>query len=191
MHERETMSRRRNEQLRDFSAEERALLIEISRAQSEPAIHVARAKMLLAVAAGETYQAAAQAAGRKQYDPVSKLVSRFNQEGLRALEPRYAGGAPIVYGTTERERILTEARRRPAREQDGTATWSLSTLRQALRQAPDGLPGISTYTIWTVLREAGITWQKNRSWCETGQVKRKRKAGVVTVTDPDAEAKKT
>jgi hypothetical protein len=33
----------------------------------------------------------------------------------------------------EQERILAEARRRPDREQDGTATWSLSTLQQALR----------------------------------------------------------
>lgn len=186
------MSRRRNEQLRVISDEERALLIEISRAQSEPASHVARAKILLAVAAGETYETAAKAAGRKHYAPVSKLVSRFNQEGVRALEPRYyTGGAPVIYGPAERERILAEARRQPVRERDGTATWSLSTLRQALRHAPDGLPGISTYTIWAVLREAGMTWQKQRSWCETGQVKRTRKAGVVTVTDPDAEAKKT
>jgi hypothetical protein len=41
-----------------------------------------------------------------------------------------------------------------------------------------------------VLKEAGWSWQKNRSWCETGKVARKRKAGVVTVIDPDAEAKK-
>jgi hypothetical protein len=86
---------------------------------------------------------------------------------------------------------LAEARRTPEREQDGTATWSLSTLQQALRQAPDGLPSVSTYTLWSVLHEAGLSWQQSRTWCETGQVKRKRKAGIVTVTDSDAEAKKT
>ncbi len=185
------MSRHRKEQLRDLSQDERELLVQIGRAPSEPASHVARAKMLLAVADGQTYEQAARAAGRKASDPVSKLVRRFNQEGLSALAPRYGGGAQVQYGLAERERILDEARRTPDREQDGTASWSLSTLQQALRQAPDGLPNVSTYTIWSVLHQAGLSWQESRTWCKTGEVKRKRKAGVVTVTDPDAEAKKS
>jgi hypothetical protein len=40
-----------------------------------------------------------------------------------------------------------------------------------------------------VLREAGWSWQKDRTWCETGKVKRKRKGEIVQVTDPDATAK--
>ena len=183
------MSRRRNEQLRELSQDERELLEQIARAQSEPASHVAQAK-LLAVADGRTYQQAAWAAGRKASDPVSSLVSRFNREGLTALAPRHGGGAQVEYGARERERILAEARRRPNREQDGTATWSLNTLQRALRQAPDGLPKVSAYTIWCVLHEAGLSWQESRSWCETGEVKRRRKTGVVTVTDPDTEIKK-
>jgi len=41
-----------------------------------------------------------------------------------------------------------------------------------------------------VLNEAGYAWQKDRTWCHTGQVARKRKDGVVTVIDPETEAKK-
>jgi transposase len=81
-------------------------------------------------------------------------------------------------------------RRQPDRERDGTATWSLSTLQRALRVAEDGLPSVSRETILNVLHEAGWSWQKDRSWCETGKVLRKRKAGTVEVTDPDAAAKK-
>jgi len=77
------------------------------------------------------------------------------------------------------------------RERDGTGTWSLATLRRVLRQAPDGLPTVSTATIWTVLHDAGFAWQRDRSWCETGASVRKRKGGTVTVHDPDAVAKKT
>ena len=80
--------------------------------------------------------------------------------------------------------------RTPEREPDGTATWSLSLLQRALRQAPDGLPQVSTFTIWRTLHEAGLSWQKSRTWCETGVVMRKRKHGVVRVSDPDAMAKK-
>jgi hypothetical protein len=65
------------------------------------------------------------------------------------------------------------------------------TLRHALRSTPDGLPKVSTGTIRAVLLEAGWSWQRSRSWCETGTAQRKRKHGIVTVIDPDAEAKKT
>jgi len=185
------MTRRQKDPLRELTEEERKLLVRISRSHAEPASHVARAKALLAVADGQSYTEAARAAGRRSGDAVSRLVSRFNQEGLAAIEPRHGGGRRPTYTATERDRILKEARRAAEREVDGTATWSLSMLRRSLRQAPDGMPGVSTYTIWKVLREAGFSWQRSRSWCETGRAKRKRKSGeVVEVTDPDAEAKK-
>jgi hypothetical protein len=61
-----------------------------------------------------------------------------------------------------------------------------------LPQADDGLPEVCTYTIWKVLKEEAFSWQRTRSWCETGRVKPKRKKSgeVVEITDPDAEAKK-
>ncbi len=185
------MTRRQKDPLCPLTDEERAVLIQISRAQSEPASHVARAKSLLAVADGASYIAAARAAGRRSNDAVSHLVSRYNREGLAAIEPRHGGGPETIYGEEERKRILAEFERQPDREKDGTATWSLSTLRGALREAPDGFPGISTYTIGCVLHDADWTWQKDRTWCKTGTVTRKRKGVAVEVTDPETEAKKT
>jgi transposase len=185
------MTYRKVNPLRALTDEERAVLTQISRATSEPASHVARAKALLAVADGKSYTEAAQAAGRRAGDAVSQLVARFNREGLAAIAPRHGGGAQPIYGSSERERILCEARRKPDRELDGTATWSLTTLQRALRQADDGLPYVSTYTIFMVLHEAGFTWQASQTWCETGTVKRKRKTGVVEVSDPDAAPKKS
>ena len=185
------MTRRQKDPLRPLTDEERKVLEQLSRAQSEPASHVARAKALLAVAAGQSYTAAARAAGRRSGDAVSQLVSRFNCEGLAAIEPRHGGGPPIVYGAEERKRILAEFERPPDRGKDGTATWSLTTLQRALCEAPDGLPSVSTYTIWCVLHDVGWAWQKDRTWCKTGTVTRKRKGVAVEVTDPEAEAKKT
>jgi transposase len=176
--------------MRPLTDEEREVLEQISRARSEPASHVARAKALLAVADGQSYTASAWAAGRRSGDAVSQLVSRFNREGLAAIEPRHGGGPPIVYGVEERKRILAEFERSADREKDGTATWSLTTLQRALHKAPDGLPKVSTYTILCVLHGAGWVWQKDRTWCKTGTVTRKRKGIAVKVTDPEAEAKK-
>ena len=185
------MSRRRKDPLRPLRQEEREILEQIARARSEPASHVARAKALLAVADGKNYGAAAQAAGRRSNDAVSQLVSRFNQAGIAAVEPRHGGGPAIKYGAVEQARILAEVRRKPNLAQDGTVSWSLSTLQRTLRQAEDGLPEVSTYTIWVVLQANGISWQKDGSWCDTGKVRRKQKAGVVEVIDPDATPKKS
>lgn len=183
------MSRRAKDPLRPLQDQERQQLESVSRSQAAPATQVARAKVLLAVADGSTYTAAAKQAGRVSGDAVSYLVARFNREGVKAVVPGHGGGARVHYTVQEREQILGEARRPPDREQDGTATWSLSTLQRALRQ--ESLPGVSTYTIWRVLHEAGLSWQRNRTWCDTGAVQRRRKSGVVTVHDADAEAKKS
>ena len=186
------MSRHRKDPLRPLTAEERQELTRLSRSLSAPAAHVERARALLAIAEGASYTAAAHQGGRRHNETISAWVSRFNRDGLAAVRPGHGGGARVRYGAEAQQRILAEWARTPQREQDGTATWSLSLLQRALRQADDGLPQVSTYTIWRTLHEAGLSWQKSRTWCETGVVMRKRKhVGAVRVSDPDAAAKKS
>jgi hypothetical protein len=98
--------------------EERDYLEQASRASSAPAVHVLRAKLLLRVAAGTGYRAAAQAEGQRSGEAVAHLVSRFNREGVEALGPGHGGGPHVVYGLRERERIIAEMRRQPDREQE-------------------------------------------------------------------------
>lgn len=184
------MSRRKSHPLRALTEEEQAELEAISRERSVPAEWVIRAKLVLRVSQGAAYQTAAAEVGRRDGDQVAALVKRFNDEGLAGLASRHGGGPTIQYGAAERDRILREVRRPPTCEHDGTAKWSLSTLQRCLREAADGLPTVSEFTIRKVLLEAGYTWQASRSWCQTGQVIRKRKAGTVVVTDPDSEPKK-
>lgn len=186
------MTRRQKDPLRPLTAEERGVLERVSRASSERADRVARAKAVLAVADGASYTTAARAAGRRSGDGVAQLVTRFNQHGLAALDAHYGGGPPVQYGVAKRERILREFHRLPDREQDGTATWSLTTLQRALRGAADGLPVVSTWTILQTLREAGYTFQRDRTWCQTGTATRPRKDGTrVAVIDPDSTPKKS
>ena len=184
------MSRPKKHPLRPLTSSERRSLEQLARSQSAPALSVARARALLTVSEGSSYTEAAQLVGRALGDSVATWVARFNQVGLAAVERQAGGRPPTQYGPEERDRILAEFRRPPDRERDGTATWSLNTLQRALRRAPDGLPKVSTYTIWAVLHDAGITWQRDRTWCQTGAAIRKRKRGEVTVHDPDASAKK-
>ena len=185
------MWRHRKDPLRPLTPDERIALTRLSRSPSAPAAQVERARVLLAIADGASYTAAAHQVGRRHNETLLAWVSRFNRDGLAAVRPGHGGGARICDGADAQQRILAEWARAPQREQDGSATWSLSLLQKALRKAPDGLPQVSTFTIWRTLHEAGLSWQKSRTWCETGVVMRKRKHGVVCVSDPDAAAQKS
>jgi hypothetical protein len=77
--------------------------------------------------------------------------------------------------------------REPDRDEDQTATWSLKTLRRALRK--EALPDITAETIREVLHEAGYSYQRTRSWVPTGYALRKRKSGTVTVYDLETPEK--
>ena len=145
------MSRHRKDPLRPLTADERQELTRLSRSLSAPAAQVERARALLAIADGASYTAAAHQVGRRHNETISAWVSRFNRDGLAAVRPGHGGGPRIRYGADAQQRILAEWARTPQREQDGTATWSLSLLQKALRQAPDGLPRVSTFTIWRTL----------------------------------------
>jgi hypothetical protein len=185
------MAHPQKEPLRLVTPEERSQLQAVARAGSERADRAARAKVLLAVADGMRFTEAARTAGRQSGQGVAELVARFNQQGLAVLDRGHGGGPTVQYGPAARERILQEFQRPPDRERDGTATWSLTTLQRALRTAPDGLPTVCTKIILATLWEAGYTWQQSRTWCHTGEAKRKRKDGsVVTTTDPAATQKK-
>jgi len=184
------MSARKKDPLRALTEPEQVYLEKLTRSRAAPAGEVRRAKMVLGVASGLPYTQAAHLAGARCSDTVSALVARFNRDGLAAATPRHGGGAKKVYDQAAKERILREYERTPDREADGTAHWTLSTLQKALRSAPDGLPRVSTFTLWQVLREARQSLQRDRSWCETGTVVRKRKTGCVVVTDPDTDAKR-
>ena len=186
-----TIARRQKERLRPLTAGERAEVERTARAGSERADRSARATALLAVADGAPFTVAARTAGRRTGDVVAQLVARFNREGLAALDPRHGGGATVQYGPAERARILRAFQRPPDREADGTATWSLTTLQRALQRAPDGFPGLSTWTILQTLWDAGYSWQRSRTWCPTGTALRTRKDGVVEGADPDADPQKT
>ena len=185
------MGRAQKEPLRVLSGNERAELERLTRSQREPAVHVARARAILAVAQGESFTSAAHAAGRKSGDGVAKLVARFHVMGLAAVAGRPQPRRVPTYDEQARARLLVEARRAPEPARDGTATWSLSTLQRTLRRAPDGLPRISTYTIRTVLAQAGARFGRTRSWCPTGTALRRRRSGVVEVVEVDAAAKKS
>src|SRR6266700_7317669 len=184
------MSRPIAQPLRPLTEPERQELQRVSRAPSETVSRHQRAIALLAVADGMSLIGAARAAGWKVHDTVTRLIRRFNTLGLSALDDGARSGHPRSYGPTEHARIEQELQRSPLLKEDGTATWTLTTLQRTLREAPDGLPEVSTFTILHTIHEAGYTWQKNRTWCKTGFTLHKTKDGVEERYDPYTEGAK-
>jgi transposase len=182
------MSTIQKDPLREFTQQEERVLQKLSKSTSERIDVVKRAGALLAVRAGKPYTEAAKVTGYKSNDTVSQLVSRFNQRGLLALSIAVGRGRKPTYTSAQRTRILVEVQRKPDHQEDETGTWSLMTLRRALRKSV--LPHIGAETIRQVLHDSGYSFQQTRTWCRTGYALRKRKSGTVTVYDPETPEKK-
>jgi len=174
------------EPLRALTLQEQQELQRVVKATSERVDVVKRATSLLGVAAGQSWSEVGRQV-RMSRQAVSKVIKRFNARGLAALEIAPGRGRKVTYTSAQQARMLAEVQRMPDREQDGTATWSLSTLERALRKA--ALPQVGATTIRRVLHAAGYAFGKTRTWCPTGTALRKRKAGIVTVHDPAAQEK--
>ena len=169
------MATPQKEPLRPLTSEEQAAPERVVRAGSERVDRVRRARALLAVAPGQAFARAARQAGFRSGTAVAELVGRFNRRGLAALAIAPGRGRKPTDDAPARARIVATAQREPDRREDGTATWSLSTLQRTLRR--EGLPAVGASTIRGVLQEAGSSYQQTRTWCPTGTARRKRKTG--------------
>lgn len=181
------MGRPVKEGLRSLNKPEEQELQRVVKATSERVDSVRRAKALLAVAAGKSRTKTSQEAGLSR-EGVTQVVKGFNQRGLDILSIATGRGRKLTYTSQQQARIVAELQREPNRKADQTATWSLMTLRAALRKTD--LPEIAAETIRQVLHEAGYSYQRTRSWVRTGYALRKRKSGTVTTYDQETPEKK-
>jgi transposase len=182
------MAMPQKEPLRPVRPEEQRVLEQLAKASSERVDRVRRATALLGVAQGASFVQAARQAGLRSGSTVAALVARFNRCGLRTLAIAAGRGRRPTYDPAARTHIVATAQRAPERKTDGTATWSLSTLERTLRR--EAFPRLGATTIRRVLHDAGSSYQQTRTWCPTGTAERKRKSGVVRVTDPQTEEKR-
>lgn len=162
-------------------------IFRFTKATSERVDVVRRVKALQAIAQGCSFTEAGKSSGLSRKG-VSQLVERFNKLGLAVLGIAKGRGRKPTYDAQARAQVVQEVQRQPDRQNDQTATWSLKLLERSLRRA--GLSSIGATTIGRILHEDGLSFQRDRTWCDTGTALRVRKDGVYRVHDPQVQRKK-
>jgi transposase len=90
---------------------------------------------------------------------VRKVIHEFNEEGFDSLRPDYRGGRPRRITPTERQRAVAVAGARP--EGVPLTRWSLDRFSAWLTE--QGI-AISARHLGRLLAEAGLSFQRTRSW---------------------------
>jgi transposase len=146
--------------VRELTGDERAELERRARSRTEPARAVERARLLLAVAGGQTPPAAA-ALGL--VPGTGRLwVRRFNAAGLAGLEDRPRSGRPVTYGPAVVGEVLAAALTKPDTLGLPFACWTLDRLEAYLNEAK-GI-AIKRSRIDELLVAEGLRWRTQETW---------------------------
>lgn len=122
-----------------------------------------RALVVLASAGGNDVAVIAKMV-QTSPDRVREMIHRFNEMGMKSLDPAWAGGRPRRITTTERELIVSSANARPTTLGQPFTRWSLRKLRAFL--AKKGVT-ISRERLRQILAESEITFQATKTWKES------------------------
>jgi transposase len=125
-----------------------------------------RAMVVLASAGGNDVAAIARLV-QTSPDRVREMIHRFNDLGMRSLDPQWAGGRPRQITTTERALIVTTATTRPRRLGRPFTHWSIRKLADYLATRPGRTVTIGRERLRQILIAEGITFQRTKTWKES------------------------
>ncbi len=125
-----------------------------------------RATVVLASAGGNDVAAIARLA-QTSPDRVREMIHRFNDLGMRSLDPQWAGGRPRQITTIDRELIVKTAKTRPARLRQPFTHWSLRKLADYLGSKKGRKLTIGRERLRQILIAEGITFQRTKTWKES------------------------
>ena len=154
------MARRPEVFVRELDPTEMQRLVKITRTVRDR-VRLRRAGIVLASVQGRSAgEAAAMFAATVQY--AREVIHAFNEQGFAALDPKWSGGRPRRFGPHARELICRVAKTAPQQAGCPFTTWSLTKLVEHLGERH--WLSVSTETVRTILREAGISWQATKTW---------------------------
>jgi transposase len=153
-------------------------LQQIVRRGRHGSIRVRRAMIIIASASGTPVTAIARLVAADE-DTVRDVIHLFNQEGLAALDPRWAGGRPRLIRDEDVQVIVMAATTRPEKLGLPFTHWSLRKLAAYLAGEAARPVRIARERLRQILRERGITFQRTRTWKESADPDKDAKLDVI------------
>ena len=123
--------------------EQRSELSKWAQSRTLPAGDVFRARLILALAEGESYRRI-KATLQTTAPTISRWKQRFEQDGIDGLVPRHKGSQPRVADAAVQARIARKTQQKPA---DGSTHWSCRKMAAAL-----GLSKSTVQRVWAQMR---------------------------------------
>jgi len=121
-----------------------------------------RAQIVLASASRMSARQIAEAV-RTDDNQVRRVIREFNADGMASLDPRTGGGRPTKIDEPTRARIVAIALAHPQDLGEAETRWSLRRLRRYLIRTKV-VKVISREQLRRILNDAGVTYQRTRTW---------------------------
>jgi len=125
-----------------------------------------RAMVVLASAGGNDVAAIARLV-QTSPDRVREMIHRFNDLGMRSLDPQWAGGRPRQITTTDREFIVETAKSRPTKLGCPFTHWSIRKLADYLGSRKGRRVRVGRERLRQILAAEGVTFQRTKTWKES------------------------
>lgn len=152
--------------VRRLTPEEGAELLRIVRRGKHGSIRVRRAMIIMASASGNTAPAIARLVAADD-DTVREVIHAFNDHGLAALDPHWAGGRPRRITAEDEAFIVATAKTRPKRLGLPFTHWSIRKLTDHLATGAEHRVDIGRERLRQILRGHRISFQRTRTWKES------------------------
>lgn len=122
--------------------------------------------VILASAGGNSVQTIASLV-QTSPDRVRVMIHRFNELGMKSLDPHWAGGRTRRITTDDRAFIVKIAKKRPRSLGQPFSRWSIRKLARYLGTKKNRKIDVSPERLRQILGEEGITFQKTKTWKES------------------------
>ena len=160
--------------VRSLTSEEGAQLHNIARNGND--VKFARhAQVIIASAARTPVRQITKVMGYSKLQ-VRRIIHAFEKEGIDGIRPDYRGGRPPTFTDKERQAVVELAEAHPKDLGYPLSSWSLSQLQLVLIKQKK-ISYISRPTIRTILREAGLSYQRTKTWKQSNDPQFEKKRG--------------
>ena len=108
-------------------------------------------------------------------DRVREMIHRFNELGMRSLDPQWAGGRPRQITTDDEAFIVETAKTRPEKLGQPFTRWSIRKLVDYLADNKARVVRIGRERLRQLLAANDITFQRTKTWKESNDADRDAK----------------